>query len=100
MPIYEFKCSRCGAEFEMLASVGIRETECKLCSASAKLILSIPSRPIIVRPAPSGPAGFAPFTVDKDDRSIRIYDFEFGSSERQRLDNLAEKSQQITTLEV
>ncbi len=39
MPIYEFKCEKCGKVYESIISLGVREIECD-CGGKAKRIMS------------------------------------------------------------
>ena len=35
MPIYEFRCGRCGGQFEALVDAGTQSLRCRLCDAPA-----------------------------------------------------------------
>jgi putative FmdB family regulatory protein len=46
MPIYEFRCERCGARFEELVPAGTKASPCPECGASETLrVLSAPGAP-------------------------------------------------------
>jgi len=36
MPIYEFKCDRCGDEFEVIATIGQKTATCLICNYSTE----------------------------------------------------------------
>lgn len=44
MPLYEYKCSKCGHRFEKIESVGASETKkCPKCGAKAERLLAAPA---------------------------------------------------------
>jgi putative FmdB family regulatory protein len=53
MPIYEFRCDSCGAQFEALVGVGTEAVECRVCGAAeTKRVLSAPSAPMSLVKSP------------------------------------------------
>ena len=53
MPIYEFRCSECGARFERLVAAGTDSAACRACGAAgAGRILSAPAAPFELVKAP------------------------------------------------
>ena len=64
MPLYEYACEACQAQFERLQPMDApREADCPQCGRSARRILSLFAAPVSVGagagPAPSGPLGGA-----------------------------------------
>ncbi len=64
MPLYEYACNDCDAQFERLQPMtAAREADCPQCGTSARRILSLFAAPIAVGagagPAPAGPLGGA-----------------------------------------
>jgi putative FmdB family regulatory protein len=46
VPIYEFRCDRCGERFDALVDVGTEAIECRICgSADAPRVLSAQAAP-------------------------------------------------------
>lgn len=60
MPLYEYACASCDAQFERLQPMSAEhEADCPSCGASARRILSLFAAPVSVGagagPAPGGP---------------------------------------------
>lgn len=60
MPLYEYACSACGAQFERLQPMSApRESDCPGCGLAAKRVLSVFAATIAVGagagPSPVGP---------------------------------------------
>jgi DNA-directed RNA polymerase subunit RPC12/RpoP len=100
MPIYEFECIQCSEITTEILPMGTTACRCRRCGDFAMLIPSIPSKPVI-RPEATSPEGFpAPFpqrsqaTSLDDEKSVRVYDFEFGSQEKRTLERMVDKEMQ------
>lgn len=96
MPIYEFRCLSCGEITEQLCRIGTTASRCEHCGNFAVLVLSVTAKPIIRHGQTgafsdsSNAAEFSPL-APQDNQSVRVYNFEFGATERDRLAHLADK---------
>lgn len=100
MPIYEFRCLKCGAEFSGIFKIGTDACRCEECGDFAVLIPSIPAKAKI-RPGVSSRGVSAPSLPKErqavspgDDKAVKVYNFDFGDYERKNLARLAEQERQ------
>ena len=99
MPLYEFYCSACNNTDEELRSLGTTASRCQLCGERSFLIPSVPAPPRI-RHGATYEESLAPFSPQscavspEEDNRTRVYDFEFGSYEKRKLGDMAEKELQ------
>ena len=46
MPLYEYKCKKCGHRFELIQGFSAEDTkECPVCQGEAERLISTPARP-------------------------------------------------------
>jgi putative FmdB family regulatory protein len=43
MPLYDFLCPSCGHKFSKMIPLGLKETPCHICNATAKKLISLPA---------------------------------------------------------
>jgi hypothetical protein len=102
MPIYDFQCIGCSQVTTEILPVGTTAARCSFCGDFAVLIPSIPAKAVIRPGATSRDEGFlAPLPrssqagcFSEDDNAVRVYDFEFGNYEKERLNTLVDKELQ------
>lgn len=98
MPIHEFRCDACGREFEELLITSRDIVQCECGSRSLTRLMSKPApariQDITINPDKGGrfrvddatfhPSVSDPLPWDRG-KDIKVYDTEFGKSERNRL---------------
>jgi hypothetical protein len=103
MPIYEFECSSCKAITVDLCPIGTTANRCTECGSFATLVISLPAMHKILPGSSvsqdtsrgfSAPSSCSQAVSSEDDKSIRVYDFEFGNYERDKLAKLVDKERQ------